>query len=259
MTPQLPPTLERVARANPVLPDDDRGRSDEAQAALARIFADPPVARRGPAARHGRRSRRVLIIALAALLLAVGAGLAATDPFGFFRNPNPGSATYGVDPSRHVTPPTAFRVQCPDTIGDAFACGTRLSGVRYQLLDHVEPTGANRLTRANLQAAFRQALGRGQITAGQAKQFHHDLAAVSDDFLVHLRALLNYGTLSVGESRVPPSGVPALVVCVPAGRDLSCQDLNGDANAAVGSGIYMAEPAPDGGLRPRSSPTTAGR
>jgi hypothetical protein len=45
-----------------------------------------------------------------------------------------------------------------------------------------------------------------------------------------------------GLTRVPPPGVPDVIVCEPAGRNLSCQDLNGDANAAVGSGIYTAVP-----------------
>ena len=251
MTPQLPPTLERVARANPVRPDDDRGRSDDAQTALARILADQPQVRRRSALRRGRR---VLIIALAALLLAVGAGLAATDPFGFFRNPNPGSALFGTDSGRHVTPPTAFRIQCPHTTGGAFRCAVGLSGRRYDLLDHVESTGANRITRANMQAAIREALARRQLTAAQAKRFDRDLAAVSDTFLAHLWTMFNYSTMSTGMTRVPPPGVPALIVCEPAGNDLSCRDLNGDAHAAISSGIYQAEPAPDWRPAPREQP-----
>ena len=39
MTPQLPPTLARVARSNPVRPDDDLGLEPAAQATLARILA----------------------------------------------------------------------------------------------------------------------------------------------------------------------------------------------------------------------------
>jgi hypothetical protein len=240
MTPQLPPTLARVARSNPVRPDDDLGLMPDAQAALDRILATEAPARRRSAA---RRSRRVLIVALATLLLvAVGAAFAATDPFGIFRNPNPGSALYGVDSSRHVKPPTAYWIQCPQTTGNAFRCGAALSGTRYELLDHVESNDASVLTRANLKTVIRQARARGEISAAMAKRFDKDLAAVSDTFLARFRTMFRYATVSAGQSTVPPAGVPDVVVCVPADRDLSCQDLNGDANAAVGSGIYVAVP-----------------
>ncbi len=246
MTPQLPPSLERVARSNPVRPDDDLGLEPDAQAALARILAtDPPVRRRHAA----RRSRRVLIVALAALLLlAVGGGLAATDPFGMFRSPNPGSAVYGVDSSRHVKPPTAYWIQCPHTMGNAFRCGGGLSGARYELIDHVESNNVSVLTRANLTTAIRQARARGQISAAMTKRFDHDLAAVPDSFLAAFRTMARYQQLGTSMSRVPPPGVPAVIVCEPADRNLSCQDLNGDQNAAVGSGIYTAVPEP--GWRP---------
>lgn len=246
MTPQLPPTLERLARSNPVRPDDDLGLEPDAQAALARILAtDPPVQRRHAA----RRSRRVLIVALAALLLlAVGGGLAATDPFGMFRSPNSGSALYGVDSSRHVKPPTAYWLQCPRVTENAFRCGAALSGVRYELIDHIESNNVDVLTRSNLQAAIQQARAHGQITAAMATRFDRDLAAVSDGFLAAFRTMARYQQLGTSMSRVPPPGVPAVIVCEPADRNLSCQDLNGDQNAAVGSGIYTAVPEP--GWRP---------
>ena len=203
LTPQLPPTLARVARANPVRPDDDLGLMPEAQAALDRILATEAPARRRSAA---RRSRRVVIVALATLLLvAVGAGLAATDPFGIFRNPNPGSALYGVDSSRHVKPPTAYWIQCPQTTGNAFRCGAALSGTRYELLDHIESNDASVLTRANLKTAIRQARARGEISAAMAKRFDQDLAAVSDTFLARFRTMFRYQQLGVGISSSPTS------------------------------------------------------
>jgi hypothetical protein len=252
MTPQLPPTLERVARSNPVRPDDELGLEPDAQAGLARILAtEPPVQRRHVA----RRSHRVLIVALAALLLlAVGGGLAATDPFGMFRSPNPGSALYGVDSSRHVKPPTAYWIQCPQTTGNAFRCGAALSGTRYQLIDHVESNNVSALTRANLKTAIRQARARGQISDATAKRFDHDLAAVPDSFLAALRTMARYQQLGTSMSRVPPAGVPAVIVCEPADRNLSCQDLNGDQNAAVGSGIYTAVPEPGWRPAPQQQP-----
>jgi len=246
MTPQLPPTLERVARSNPVRPDDDLGLKPDAQAALVRILAtEPPVRRR----RAARRGRRVLMVALAALLLvAVGGGFAATDPFGMFRSPNPGSALYGVDSSRHVKPPTAYFIQCPRTTGISFGCGAALSGVRYELIDHIESNNAGVITRSNLKAAIRQARARGQITAAVATRFDNDLAAVPASFLAAFRTMTRYQQLGTSMSRVPPPGVPAVIVCEPADQNLSCQDLNGDQNAAVGSGIYTAVPEP--GWRP---------
>lgn len=59
--------------------------------------------------------------------------------------------------------------------------------------------------------------------------------------------MLRYGTLTTSLSsdsgrRVPPQGVPDLIVCEPAGAALACRDLNGDDHAAVGSGIYQATP-----------------
>ncbi len=59
--------------------------------------------------------------------------------------------------------------------------------------------------------------------------------------------------------RSGPADVPAVIVCEPADRNLSCQDLNGDQNAAVGSGIYTAVPDRIGGRRHRGSQTPAGR
>lgn len=245
MTPQLPPTLARVARSNPVRPDDDRGLTPDAQAELQRILAAERPARRRRAARHGRL---VVIVAMATLLLAVGGGLAATDPFGIFRNPNPGSALYGVDSSRHVTPPTAYFIRCPETTRQSFRCGPGLAGIQYSLLDHIQSNDTSALTRANLKAAIRQARARGEISTAMARRFDHDLAAVSDSFLAAFRTMSRYQQLGGGLSRVPPSGVLDVIVCEPAGRNLSCQDLNGDANAAVGSGIYTAVPQP--GWRP---------
>lgn len=251
MTPQLPPTLARVARSNPVHPDDDRGLTPDAQAALHRIVAAERPARRRRTARHGQL---VLIVGLATLLLAVGGGLAATDPFGIFRNPNPGSALYGVDSSRHVTPPTAYFIRCPQTTGRSFRCGSGLAGIQYSLIDHVESNDTSVLTRANLEKAIRQSRARGEISAAMAKRFDRDLAAVSDSFLAAFRTMSRYQQLGGGLSRIPPSGVLDVIVCEPGGRNLSCQDLNGDANAAVGSGIYTAVPQPDWRPAPPQQP-----
>jgi hypothetical protein len=118
---------------------------------LARILStDRPAARR----RARRQGRGLAIVLAAALLLAVGGAVAATDPFGLFRSPNPGSAVFGIDPSRHVTPPTEQQIGCPRTSVQTFACGAALGGQRYTLVDHVWSPGPT-LTRARMQAAIR--------------------------------------------------------------------------------------------------------
>jgi len=56
----------------------------------------------------------------------------------------------------------------PQTTGNAFRCGAALSGVRYELIDHVESNNVDVLTRSNLQAAIQRARAHGQITAAMA-------------------------------------------------------------------------------------------
>lgn len=246
MTLQLPERLERLSQANPARPDDELGRTPAAQATLARILATERVAARRRARRHGHR---LAIVLVAALLLAVGGAVAATDPFGLFRSPNPGSAIFGIDPSRHVTPPPQQQIACPHTFGVGFTCDTGLTGQRYMLLDHVWAPNPP-LSRTRMQAALRQERRQGQLSAQAAERLDADLAAVSDRFLASLNVMFRFGTFSTnlpsrGRPRVPPSGVPALLVCEPAGPALSCRDMNGDDSAPVGGGIYQALPAPD--------------
>jgi hypothetical protein len=93
-----------------------------------------------------------------------------------------------------------------------------------------------------------------QISDATAKRFDHDLAAVPDSFLAAFRTMARYQQLGTSMSRVPPAGVPAVIVCEPADRNLSCEDLNGDQNAAVGSGIYTAVPEPGWRPAPKQQP-----
>lgn len=293
MTIQLPPTLERVARANPVRPDDELGQRAAAQATLARIMADDrPASDARPAAderlspdglsasddvsdargasdaraaargrrwRAGWHGRRLAIVLAAALLLAVGAAVAATDPFGLFRSPNPGSAIFGIDPSRHVVPPTEFHIACPHPGSGTFACGSRLTGQRYMLLNHVESNGPP-ITRAAMQAALRKGRRQGRLSAPAVRRLTEDLAGVSDHFLSRLNVMFRFGTYSTnltpeGTRRLaPPPGVPSLLICEPAGAVLRCGDMNGDGAAAIGSGIYQALPAPDWRPAPPQQP-----
>jgi hypothetical protein len=246
MTPPSPPTLDRLARANPVIVDEERGHSPVAQTALARILASERDGRRR---RPFGRRRGIPIVAIAALLVIGGGAVAATDPLGLFRSPNPGTAIYGVDPSRHVRPPTETSIACPAHPGPVLRCGAGLGGQRYMLIDHVESNGGSRLTRANMLRALEQERRSGLFPARTVRRVEADLAAVSDGFLAHLREMLRFGTLSTsltsasGRPVAPPPGVPALIVCEPDGSTLGCRDLNGDDHAAIGSGIYQALPS----------------
>ena len=73
---------------------------------------------------------------------------------------------------------------------------------------------------------------------------------------------MHYGTYSGGgdtnngRTRVPPVGQAETLVCTDAGRLLSCQDLNGDADAPVGAGVYGAVPGP--GWRTVRTPRSIG-
>lgn len=250
----MTPTLERLARANPARPDDELGRTPAAQATLERILATerPAAQRRRRRRRHGHR---LAIVLVAALLVAVGGAVAATDPFGLFRSPNPGSAVYGVDASRHVTPPTVPNIGCPRSTAQSFDCGAHLSGQRYTLIDHVfsNPT----VTRPMMLAAIRRGLQEGRISPTGAARLDADIAAISDSFIARFNVMAHFGTYSGGlgaGGRVPPVGVPSLLVCQNAGTALSCRDMNGDDSAPVGGGIYAALPAPDWRPAPPQQP-----
>jgi hypothetical protein len=243
------PTLERLARANPVRPDDELGRTPAAQATLERILAaERPAAQRRR--RRRRRGHRLAVVLVAALLLAVGGAVAATDPFGLFRSPNPGSAVFGIDPSRHVTPPTTPEIGCPHTSGSVLACGAVLGGQRYRLTEHVWNPGP-RLTRGYVLRVLRRETRQGQLSAQGEKRLEQDVAAVSDQFLARFSDMMRYGTFSTSftptgkGARVPPAGVPSLLVCESGGTALRCRDMNGDDSAPVGGGIYAAVPASD--------------
>jgi hypothetical protein len=262
MTRQPPASLSHLARSNPARVDDALGRTTNAQAALSRILASQPAA-----APHltRRRGRRLVVVALATMLLAVGAALAATDPFGFWRSANPGEARFAVDPTRHVHTPTAQAVECQPADAGNFRCGPQLHGRRYGFIDQISGEALN-FDRATLQKVVAQLLAQKQISPRTAKRIEADLAAVQDSFFADLRKVTRFGGINTslspegGKRLVPPRGVPLLLVCEPDRAVLSCRDLNGDVHAAVGSGIYKAvrsddwtpAPAPKPGSDPSS-------
>jgi hypothetical protein len=250
MTLEPPPSLSRLAEANPAQADDGLGRSADAQEILSRILATDGNRARSGAPR--RISRRMVLVLAAVLLLAAGAAVAAvTDPFGFWRSSTPGTAMFAVNPNRHVRTPTAHAIGCPTTGPGAFRCGAGLRGRRYEYLDRIPNQGTAALSRAHLQQAIEHALSTGQISAAKAQQVESDLRQVPDSFLQKFAFAMRFETISAGVSGngdtelVPPPGVPSLLVCEPAARELSCRDLNGDHDAAVGSAVYVGVPGRD--------------
>jgi hypothetical protein len=250
MTRQSPASLSRLARSNPVLVNDELGRTADAQATLSLILAsEQSISARGV---PGWRRRRLVVLVLAAMLLAAGAAVAATDPFGFWRSANPGTAMYGANPGRRVRTPTVYAVRCQRITATGFRCGPRLHGRPYSLIDQIQaPPPPNSFDREAIHRAFAHAVASGGISRETARRVDADLARVPDSFFAKYREYARFGTYSGGphaahggKQLVPPPGVPSFLACQPAGALLTCQDLNGDENAPVGSGVYMAQLSP---------------
>ena len=115
-------------------------------------------------------------------------------------------------------------------------------GQLYTKFDTIRQVNPPRLfTRAHFLSAARK------LPAAEAAKFRHDLARVPDSFFTEMRLASRYGTYGTGGpgQRVPPRGIPELVVCEQLGSGLSCQNLNGDEHAPIGAGVYGAMSAPD--------------
>jgi hypothetical protein len=186
---------------------------------------------------------RVVTVAFALLLMGAGVAVAAADPFGFWRSNTPDTALYGVNPSRHVNAPTPPLIGCATTHTTVLHCGADVSAQAYQLVDRVHAPGA--LSRAAITRALVQTIQRGRLSASSERRVRGDLAGVSDSFLARLSEALRFGIYSGGATSVPPAGVPMWLVCQPSAGPLACRDLNGDEDAAVGSGVYIALAAGD--------------
>ena len=278
--------LTRLRAANPERVEADRDLTPAATVTLARILQDPinetsaPRAGGHTRARHpGRRtvvrSSRRFIVVLAAVVLAAGAAFAATDPLGWW-GANPTYAKYGSDPAVRVHTPTQREIACSHN-GGVLRCsparvelpsrvelvnGHRSTAQVYTLIDAIRPP-AHGVTRHTLLAYIARRRAVGGMSAAQAAHFRADIAAVPDPFFTELELASRYGTYGAGgETRngltlVPPPGIPSLVVCEPAGRGLSCQNLNGDEHAPVGAGVYAALTARDWRYR-RVAPENGG-
>jgi hypothetical protein len=243
MSVHLPPSLSRLASVNPVLVDDDLGRSAEAQAELARILASDPEL----APRRARRwaPRRLLLIAVPAMVLASGGAVAATDPFGWWQSRNLNTAQYRIDTTKVVRTPTIAQVRCARAL-NGFRCGAHLHGRPYMLIDQISAPLRDVYTRASMRHQIARALAIGMLSRAQARRILADLAAVPDSFLNQLNQAQAYssiggGTIEAnGVELAPPPGVPAFLACQPNLALLTCQNLNGDTGVPIGSGVYSA-------------------
>jgi hypothetical protein len=198
------------------------------------------------------------MVVLAAVVITGGAAFAATDPLGWW-SANPTYAKYGSNSAVRVHTPTAREIACAPS-GEVLRCsparvelpsgvelvnGHRSTAQLYTLIDAIHPP-AHSFTRHALLAYIARRRAVGAMSAAQAAHFRADITTVPDSFFAEFELGTRYGTYGVGgEIRngltlVPPPGIPSLVVCEPAGRGLSCQNLNGDEHAPVGAGVYGA-------------------
>jgi hypothetical protein len=257
--------ITRLRAVNPAAVDPGLGREPVAQAALQRILDSPPETA-PPAARRPLTSRG-LVLVLAVVVLGVGGALAATDPMGWWSS-NPSEVHYRVNPDARVPTPAAQQIRCTAGGGRRLRCtpqqercyqvGQRApycklsgTGLAYQKIDAIPAPPSNSvLSRAGFTKAIAKALAARTMTAAQAARFRADLARVPDGFFTELRLAGQFGTYGsggdtqTGKTLVPPVGQAATLVCTNVGRGLSCQDLNGDADAPVGAGVYSAVPGP---------------
>jgi hypothetical protein len=270
--------ITRLREVNPAAVDRRLAREPVAQAALQRILDSPPE----PAAPPRRPLRsRGLVLVLAVLVLGVGGALAATDPMGWWSS-NPSEAHYRVNPDARVPTPAAQQIRCTADSGGHLRCTAQQqrcyqvghhtphcklsgTGLPYDKIDAIPAPPSNSVfSRAGFTKAITKALAARTMTVAQAARFRADLARVPDGFFTELRLAGRYGTYGSesdttdGTTRVPPASQPATLVCQDAGPALSCRDLNGDADAPVGAGVYSAVPGhgTSAGCHPESTSHT---
>lgn len=256
--------ITRLRAANPAAVDPDRAHQPLAQATLQRILDSPPPAS-SPAIRPVRP--RGLALVLAVVVLAAGGALAATDPLGWWSS-NPGEAHYRVSTTTRVRTPTAENIRCRRDGTGGFACvavrevcyqvgrrpprcGLAGSGLPYMYIGAIPaPPPDSVFSRSGFERAITKAVTKGTMTAAQAARFRADLARVPNSFFSEFRLASEFGTYSAGDQTangktiVPPLGQPSVLVCTDAAHGLDCQNLNGDADAPAGAGVYGALPGP---------------
>lgn len=237
MSTQMPLSLKRLARSNPVAAERERVHQPGAQAVLQQILATP----RSAQSRSVWRARhpRLITFVVTTGLMTAGGAIAAADPFGLWKSSTPGTALYSIDTSSHAQTLNIPEIACEAAAARTLQCGANFSGQRYELADTVRATT---LTRGGLMAYFDQAVGQGRISQRQNQESKADLAAVSDDFLRRVSYAMRFGAIVSGPT-VPPPGEPMYIVCQAQQATIACEDLNGDEQVAVGSAIYQAVPS----------------
>ncbi len=246
---QLPGSLARLARANPVIAEAGLGRAPQAQAQLARILASE---REAPSRKWRPRRRRVIaILIVATALTGCGAALRVADPFGFWSSSAPGTALYGVNPATHAVAPRASGIGCRLAGAKTLTCTAGGVGIRYSMIEARTVAGVPAgFSRTSALRAIAKGLAAGQISANGARVLRADLIAVPASFFPDFRELGRFQTIesqngSNGTERIPPHGVPLLVACQQLAAAIDCRALNGDEATPVGAGVYAATPAPD--------------
>jgi len=256
---------------------------------VAGIESDPDetlrrarVAAQGLKRRRATRVRRTAILALAALVLLIGAAVAGarSDLLPWFGDDSTRAvATFSVDYSRtsrgpapdallcpdpgpgslncSVYPgPAPDRLLCPDAGPGSFNCPeARLpSSARptYLVAMRVEPRDVT-FSRDLILRGLAASEKNGRIEHATAERIRRELAAVSDDFISAWGLLMSvqsvHGSNPVPErpgfELVPPSGVPMWIACRTSGGGFSCHDLASSENVAVGTPLYELRATPD--------------
>jgi hypothetical protein len=248
---QVAEALERIA---PNVQSDPDELLRRAAAAAPRV-----------AAARARRTRWVLVAAVAAFALLAGGALAVShfDLLPWLRTTDRSQARYAVDPNRRYRGPVPEALVCPGAGRGQFVCSDATfklpAGRRYyELLERIEPQPL--LTRQTMRGEIDEAEKKGKLTADAARRFRNDLDAVGDDYLRALNFLFTIGTMDAFvpvEGRpnlelVPPRNVPRSIVCgdsVPGG--MRCHDLAGAVDVPVGAPVYDLRPASDWVAVPR--------
>jgi hypothetical protein len=250
MTAQLPPSLTRLAAANPVSTDERRGLGAPAQAQLERIIATPRErTRRGWLARRGRPGGAIVV--LIALLAGGGVALAVADPFGFWHSSTPDTARFAVNPANRVLAPSAEQLACHLSRAALLHCVPGADGIRYLLISRASAGAPAGFDRASALRALARARASGTLSVVGDRRLLADIAAVPASFFTSLSELGRFQTMQTGtylskqRELVPPHHIPILIVCRLLGRTIACSDLNGDEEVPLGAGIYAAVPSAD--------------
>ena len=229
------------------------------------------AARTRVAARRRRRRVQAIVLAVATVLIATGAGLGASgvDIVGWLKTDDPSSVRYLVDTTRTYSGPAPQQIGCANVgaatflcreIPTTFSCEKLGSGAYpcgelgpsqrvYWLNERVErgPT----IEREDLIEEVERARDEG-MSDRLAQRLTDAAEGVSDEFLAKLNLLMTIGGSRTyrerpdGTPAVPPPGVPLQVTCDDApGERVRCRDVAGATDIPLGAPVYALEPTAD--------------